>query len=36
MQPASPRPLAPSGLRGDGVCIFSMVSAGMSSARGIA
>ena len=36
MQPASPSPLAPSGFSGEGVCIFSMVTSGMSSARGIA
>src|SRR5207247_894467 len=36
MQPASPTPLAPSGLRGEGVQVFSIMTCGTSSARGIA
>ena len=36
MQPASPTPLAPSGFRGDGVHVFSMMTCGTSSARGSA
>src|SRR5438093_8731923 len=36
MHPASPSPLAPSRLRGEGVCIFSSVTGGTSAARGIA
>src|SRR5262249_18141960 len=36
MQPASPTPLAPSGLRGEGVQVFSISTCGTSSARGIA
>src|SRR2546422_11424319 len=36
LHPASPSPLAPSGLRGEGVGIFSSVTGGTSSARGIA
>ena len=36
MHPASPTPLAPSGLRGEGVHVFSMTTTGTSSARGIA
>src|SRR5262249_28603356 len=36
MEPAPPPPLAPSGLRGDGVQVFSIKTSGTSSARGTA
>src|SRR5215831_8884797 len=36
MQPASPTPLAPRGLRGEGVQVFSISTSGTSSARGTA